>query len=1110
MSQDYLLSTPLPVASPDDSNSLHTLDGSSPYESSLNPSTTQLTQTDEWSLSHTTFESSSPQDLSYLDDHSLIPPVPDLGSDPEQAGEMPQDGVTGQATDAALVGVPGLRVETLINGQSAAQMQGALALQPGQSLTWTYNVTNTGTTTFDYGEVVVSDSYRGHPQFDASSDLGADQILSPGEVWRYVTVTTAEELTVLMDFEQDGSGTDLQRGTVVDDEFAAYELTVSTPDHAYGAMIFDSSRPTGGDRDLATPSPHRPTPQRQYGLNNTTPLENVLIISENGNSHNPDDNATGGTLRFEWKTPVRVSRVGILDIDAGEEGSTITTYQADGLITEQADILGLGNNSVQTVAINDDSISRLDVNLVGSGAVYEIEFERLFHNTVQVEAGETIATAAGYYQNGEIITPIMPEFDLTISDLVPVVDSFHGQTLEVTGSITATIANQGNTAITQPFDVSFFDDVNGNQLFDPGIDLVVGETTILAPLASGESRLITAALDEVASFAGALLWGFVDSDNHMVESDEINNLAVSQRECVAPPAEFDPVVEWNKRDFSVAPASNQVMMTPAIIDINDDAIPDIIFSTFTGSHPQTNSLLRAISGADGRELWTVTDASYQLTGLGGVAVGDIDNDQRPEIIANHESGSLIAFEHDGTFKWKSGIVWSFNNWGSASLADLNQDGVPEIIIGSTVLNHHGQLLWRGSAVGGLGQASYLSIVADLDLDGSPEVVAGKSAFHADGSLYWNAAIGDGFPAIGNFDADPNPEIVVVSSGKVNLLEHDGTVKWGGVSLPGGGRGGAPTVADMDGDGEPEIGVAGASRYVVFEADGSIKWQQPSQDRSSAVTGSSVFDFEGDGRAEVVYGDELFLRIYDGTTGNVRYALPKGSGTTYELPVIADVDADGHAEIVAVANNFHVGQQRGIFVIGDRNDTWVPTRQIWNQHSYHITNINDDGTIPQYEENSWQLYNSYRLNTLTTGNPGGAPDLVTSYVRLYRTFNGTTITARVGNGGSQFVAAGVNVAFYQGDPLTGGVLLGTTQTTTQLDIGRFEDVSLAVTDSSIALEDIWVVVDDNGLGQGLVRECHEENNAYTPSLPYWSRSAAWSKHRTGPQPEFGGEPLSFAI
>jgi hypothetical protein len=228
--------------------------------------------------------------------------------------------------------------------------------------------------------------------------------------------------------------------------------------------------------------------------------------------------------------------------------------------------------------------------------------------------------------------------------------------------------------------------------------------------------------------------------------------------------------------------------------------------------------------------------------------------------------------------------------------------------------------------------------------------------------------------------------------------------------------------------------------------------------------------------EIVYGDEVYLRIYNGSDGRVLYQLPKGSGTTYEYPIIVDVDGDGNAEIVATANTFLDGSENGIFVIGDLNDTWVSTRQIWNQHSYHITNINDDGSIPIQEANSWQVHNTYRLNLGTQYNPLAAPDLTASYLRTEEASGKTTIKTRIGNGGSIFVAAGVNVAFYQGDPRTGGVLLGTSKTTKKLEIGDFEDVSLVV--NATALDNIWVVADDDGTGKGQVNECDEENNHYS--------------------------------
>lgn len=267
-------------------------------------------------------------------------------------------------------------------------------------------------------------------------------------------------------------------------------------------------------------------------------------------------------------------------------------------------------------------------------------------------------------------------------------------------------------------------------------------------------------------------------------------------------------------------------------------------------------------------------------------------------------------------------------------------------------------------------------MADLDLDGQQEVVAGRTAYRTNGTVLWDTGTSDGFNAIGNFDNDRFPEVVLVTQGTVRLLEHDGSVKWGPIAIPGGGRGGAPTVADFDNDGRPEIGVAGRSRYVTFDTDGSILWQTETQDGSSHVTGSSVFDFDGDGTAEVVYGDEEFVRIYRGVDGETLYSFERSSPTSHELPVVADVDGDGQTEVVFGASfdsRFPTdGLVSGLAVIGSTG--WVPTRPVWNQHSYHITNINDDGSIPVVEPNSWEIYNNYRRNLQPTGTQLGRPTI----------------------------------------------------------------------------------------------------------------------------------------
>ena len=46
---------------------------------------------------------------------------------------------------------------------------------------------------------------------------------------------------------------------------------------------------------------------------------------------------------------------------------------------------------------------------------------------------------------------------------------------------------------------------------------------------------------------------------------------------------------------------------------------------------------------------------------------------------------------------------------------------------------------------------------------------------------------------------------------------------------------------------------------------------------------------------------------------------------------------------------------------DAEERWVPSRRIWNQHSYHVSNVLEDGTIPQIEPHHWEDLNTFRTN-----------------------------------------------------------------------------------------------------------------------------------------------------
>ncbi len=171
----------------------------------------------------------------------------------------------------------------------------------------------------------------------------------------------------------------------------------------------------------------------------------------------------------------------------------------------------------------------------------------------------------------------------------------------------------------------------------------------------------------------------------------------------------------------------------------------------------------------------------------------------------------------------------------------------------------------------------------------------------------------------------------------------------------------------------------------------------------------------------------------------------------------------------------VRNNRGVHVFESADGNWPATRKIWNQHAYHITNINDDGTIPQYEEHSWLSHNTYRLNTFPDRDPLAVPDLTAGYLRLIDNGIGQSFTliARIGNAGT--LSSSANLTFYLGNPNLNGVELGTV-TLSELLPGASQDIHLENVTLESLDQDIYAIVD----AKNQVSECNEDNNTtFTP-------------------------------
>jgi hypothetical protein len=418
-----------------------------------------------------------------------------------------------------------------------------------------------------------------------------------------------------------------------------------------------------------------------------------------------------------------------------------------------------------------------------------------------------------------------------------------------------------------------------------------------------------------------------------------------------------PVVEWAKSTWEVAPDSVNIMMAPVVGSLTDDDgdddadaddEPDIVVVTY-GDYDEWPSFgtLRAVRGRDGAELWSVTDALLQPQG--GVALGDLDGDGWTDIVALG-ADAVLRFDGAGRLVWVSEYAGDTMGRADApSIADLDGDGLAEIVVGAAVFDADGVLVGRGMY--GQAVADYThaaSFAVDVDGDGQAEVVTGNALYRRDGSTIWHNEQEDGYPAVADLDGDGLAEIVVTGNARMRIQGPDGVVRCSaGLQGAGGGTGGGPpSVGDLDGDGLLEVGVASATTYDVFDRYCRLVWTANTTDGSSACTSSLLVDLHADGAPEVVYADHESIHVFAGADGAVLATGSEHSNRTWiEYPTFADVDLDGSGEIV-VANSVVNGRGApGLTVYGDADGAWGPARPIWNQHAFHGTNVEDDGSIP---------------------------------------------------------------------------------------------------------------------------------------------------------------------
>jgi MYXO-CTERM domain-containing protein len=470
-----------------------------------------------------------------------------------------------------------------------------------------------------------------------------------------------------------------------------------------------------------------------------------------------------------------------------------------------------------------------------------------------------------------------------------------------------------------------------------------------------------------------------------------------------------------------------------------------------------------------------------------------------------------------------GAVINDNNtrgW-AVSMADIDQDGDPELVAGNTVWSYNStdhtiELLLDGSLAPGaacqgnnvsyVGYRAGMTVAMDILPDPGLEIAAGYQVYVIDttGDSWTSTVVSspvtrrDGFTSVADMDLDGDLDVVVATDQGMYVWDPSEQVELAWWPDNTGVYHGRPVVgefydADLADDGlinnstpnYPDTLYVRAGELLAYSLNdtSAFTWRLATNDGSGA-TKAVVHDLNGDGIAEIIYRDEQTFRVMYGgplanapsqvNTTNRNYAATAcRSSTRLEGPIVLDADSDGQSEVVLTCDG-HLDRY------GSGSAPWTPSRSVWNQYYYHVTNIENDGSIPanpqpinaEFPEGSGRYplnvgMQQFNVDSVLTP-PGQTPAgnfavSITEVTPVGECGSGSAqidIAFRVENTGDIVATAAMPVSFYDGNPSAGGVLLGTQVIGSPVAPGQAGFNTFRINES-VDPFDLYAVANDDG-------------------------------------------------
>ncbi len=250
--------------------------------------------------------------------------------------------------------------------------------------------------------------------------------------------------SVVIDFENYTAG-DIVSEITFTSPFENVMVAGITTAHASqnAAMIFDSSNPSGGDFDLGTPNEQYGGPGiGAGGASNDTALSNVLILSEDLDSTDPDDILEiGASFLFDFSAneSVTLNNFDILDIEASSNATIVSLFDVDLNLLLSKEVMSGGDNSKVLVDLeNTSEVAYMEIVMNNSGAIDNIAIDIETQEDC-VECDSDIVSLSFRY-NGT--TPSMVRIetldgDILFNDTLELNDEFTVSGNDVEGTFTS-------------------------------------------------------------------------------------------------------------------------------------------------------------------------------------------------------------------------------------------------------------------------------------------------------------------------------------------------------------------------------------------------------------------------------------------------------------------------------------------------------------------------------------------------------------------------------------------------------------------------------------------------------------------------------------------------